>query len=113
MLTDRRAFLGSLIGGLAAGAAVRTWPFRVYSFPREVRFLGTVEVEFDPFLYLTKEEFRRRYIEPTAKYFAEPAIDFINGVGGYKISSAFLNEYSDTLLEVVSAASARSRSSRQ
>ena len=30
---NRRAFLGSLIGGVAASAAVRTWPFRVFSFP--------------------------------------------------------------------------------
>jgi hypothetical protein len=34
---NRRAFLGSLIGGLAAGAAVRSWPFRVFSFPTEIR----------------------------------------------------------------------------
>src|ERR1700688_3456399 len=30
---DRRYFLRTLIGGVAATAAVRTWPFRVYSFP--------------------------------------------------------------------------------
>jgi hypothetical protein len=30
---NRRSFLTSLIGGVAASAAVRTWPFRVYSFP--------------------------------------------------------------------------------
>lgn len=35
MLT-RRGFLGTLIGGVAAGAAVRTWPFRVFSFPEKV-----------------------------------------------------------------------------
>lgn len=29
---NRRNF----IGGLFAGAAVRTWPFRVYSFPTEI-----------------------------------------------------------------------------
>lgn len=33
---DRRSFLRMTVGGLAAGAAVRTWPFRVYSFPQEV-----------------------------------------------------------------------------
>lgn len=31
---NRRAFLGTLIGGVAAAAAVRTFPFRVYSFPK-------------------------------------------------------------------------------
>src|SRR5258708_33970393 len=30
---NRRSFLGSLVGGVAATAAVRTWPFRVFSFP--------------------------------------------------------------------------------
>jgi hypothetical protein len=32
---NRREFLKTLIGGVAASAAVRTWPFRVYSFPSE------------------------------------------------------------------------------
>jgi len=35
--SDRRNFLRTLVGGLAATAAVRTWPFRVYSFPKEVK----------------------------------------------------------------------------
>lgn len=30
---NRRSFLRTMVGGLAAGAAVRTWPFRIYSFP--------------------------------------------------------------------------------
>lgn len=34
--SDRRHFLRNLVGGLAATAAVRTWPFRVYSFPTEI-----------------------------------------------------------------------------
>lgn len=33
---DRRGFLQTLVGGVVAGAAVRTWPFRVYSFPTEI-----------------------------------------------------------------------------
>ena len=33
---NRRQFLGTLIGSLAAAAAVRTFPFRVYSFPTEI-----------------------------------------------------------------------------
>lgn len=32
----RRDFLGVMVGGIAAAAAVRTWPFRVFSFPSEV-----------------------------------------------------------------------------
>jgi hypothetical protein len=39
---DRRAFLRSLIGGVAAAAAVRTWPFRVFSFPAEVKPIPVV-----------------------------------------------------------------------
>lgn len=33
---DRRGFLQKLVGGVVAGAAIRTWPFRVYSFPTEI-----------------------------------------------------------------------------
>jgi hypothetical protein len=32
---NRRNFLRSLVGGVAAAAAVRTFPFRVFSFPKE------------------------------------------------------------------------------
>jgi hypothetical protein len=35
---NRRSFLGTLVGGIAATAAVRTWPFRVFSFPAEIKF---------------------------------------------------------------------------
>ena len=34
---NRRNFFRSMVGGVAAAAAVRTWPFRVYSFPTEVK----------------------------------------------------------------------------
>src|SRR5580693_4934949 len=30
---DRRSFLSTLVGGIAVGAAQRTFPFRVFSFP--------------------------------------------------------------------------------
>jgi hypothetical protein len=30
---NRRGFLQMLVGGVAATAAVRTWPFRAFSFP--------------------------------------------------------------------------------
>ena len=33
---NRRNFLGALVGGVATAAAVRTWPFRVYSFPKGI-----------------------------------------------------------------------------
>lgn len=34
--STRRQFFGLLVGGLVASAAVRSWPFRIYSFPAEV-----------------------------------------------------------------------------
>jgi hypothetical protein len=34
---NRRGFLGLLVGGLATAAAVRTFPFRVFSFPSEIK----------------------------------------------------------------------------
>lgn len=43
---NRRGFLGSLIGGVATTAAVRTWPFRVYSFPAQVE---TAPLAIGPF----------------------------------------------------------------
>jgi hypothetical protein len=42
---DRRSFFCSMIGGVATAAAVRTWPFRVYSFPSELRFLSIDELK--------------------------------------------------------------------
>jgi hypothetical protein len=33
---NRRSFLRSMFGGVAAAAAVRTFPFRVFSFPKEI-----------------------------------------------------------------------------
>ena len=34
---NRREFLGVIVGGVSISAAVRTWPFRVYSFPSDVK----------------------------------------------------------------------------
>jgi len=35
-MMDRRSFFKLSVGGVAAAAAVRTWPFRVYSFPTDI-----------------------------------------------------------------------------
>jgi hypothetical protein len=32
-----------MVGGVAASAAVRTWPFRVYSFPTEIQIASATE----------------------------------------------------------------------
>jgi Rieske Fe-S protein len=42
MIVNRRGFLGMMIGGVVAGAAVRTWPFRVFSFPSEIKTFDLV-----------------------------------------------------------------------
>ena len=34
---DRRGFLRMMVGGVAAAAAVRTFPFRVFSFPEKIQ----------------------------------------------------------------------------
>ena len=70
---DRRGFLGSLIGGVATSAAVRTWPFRVFSFPTEIIKPEIIAVNWweREFIVvneaLTIEEFERRYIQTTWK----------------------------------------------
>jgi hypothetical protein len=63
MELSRRGFLGSLVGGVAAAAAVRTWPFRVYSFPADIVPVRTPWPDS-----LTKEELDRLN-EITIKYF--------------------------------------------
>ena len=34
-----------MIGGVATAATVRTWPFRVYSFPSDLRILSIDELK--------------------------------------------------------------------
>ncbi len=50
---NRRNFLRSLIGGVAAAAAVRTFPFRVFSFPKEIKPLNV------PGIALTRDDVRK------------------------------------------------------
>jgi len=45
LVVDRRSFFHSMVGGAATAAAVRTWPFRVYSFPTELRLLSIEELK--------------------------------------------------------------------
>jgi hypothetical protein len=58
---DRRGFLRSLVGGVAVAAAVRTFPFRVYSFPPAPVLAGN---EFlDHFVWYTNPEATAAYKE--------------------------------------------------
>jgi len=47
---NRRGFLG-LIGGVAAIAAERTFPFRVFSFPTEIKIAKATDITFDVIYY--------------------------------------------------------------
>lgn len=42
---NRRNFLSMMVGGVAAAAAVRTFPFRVFSFPKEIKVAQCVPKE--------------------------------------------------------------------
>jgi hypothetical protein len=46
---DRRGFLKNLIGGVAAAAAVRTFPFRVFSFPKEIKLPDYYKIDWPVF----------------------------------------------------------------
>ena len=39
---NRRNFFRQMIGGVAATAAVRTFPFRVFSFPTDLRIVNPI-----------------------------------------------------------------------
>lgn len=62
---DRRNFLRSLVGGVAVAAAARTFPFRVFSFSKEVVGYRSYIMGADAFFpelaypYLTKEALRK------------------------------------------------------
>lgn len=68
---NRRGFLTTLIGGVAATAAVRTWPFRVYSFPAEIErapWLDTLTAkELDQLNRLTLKYFNPRLADEIFK----------------------------------------------
>jgi hypothetical protein len=58
---SRRNFLRMMIGGIAAGAAVRTFPFRVFSFPFEI-----VKPQF---IKITMQQNFRAVYDPTRHVF--------------------------------------------
>jgi hypothetical protein len=56
----RRDFLSTFIGGIASTAAVRTWPFRVYSFPTDIVIASSLPAGFVS-LALVQEAFRIKH----------------------------------------------------
>jgi hypothetical protein len=59
---NRRKFLSTLIGGVVASAAVRTLPFRVYSFPSELAQPPQINGQ----VFVRLNELTRWYQEETA-----------------------------------------------
>lgn len=39
---NRRSFLRTVIGGVVVAAAAPSWPFRVFSFPSEIKLAGAM-----------------------------------------------------------------------
>ena len=66
---NRRGFLGLMIGGVAATAAVRTFPFRIFSFPREIVLPPLGTFPFDGLLEFWENETASVRSEPI---FSEP-----------------------------------------
>lgn len=65
---ERRNFLRALVGGVATAAAVRSWPFRVYSFPSEI---GAPQPLFDQLIAIGEMDFVRvpiRFVPAGAPY---------------------------------------------
>ena len=84
---NRRNFLSTLIGGLAATAAVRSFPFRVFSFPSEIAIPSNQEV-----LALQLEKFADHIPDMLSFGWACPTLslygliydpDFYNATGDY------------------------------
>jgi hypothetical protein len=55
---DRRRFLSLTVGGITAAAAVRTFPFRVFSFPSDIVIPAVHESTFDAINTATLEGLR-------------------------------------------------------
>jgi hypothetical protein len=60
---ERRNFLRTLIGGVAVAAAIRTWPFRVYSFPSEPVTLGPTRFDILDLSHWAQDSRRREIKE--------------------------------------------------
>ena len=52
---ERRAFLTSLIGGVAVAAAARTFPFRVFSFPSAISLAPAIGNQFISADHISRE----------------------------------------------------------
>lgn len=64
---NRRDFLGVIVGSVAVSTAVRTWPFRVYSFPSDVKSVNLGP----PMRRFYDTDVRRMKISPDEKTWLE------------------------------------------
>jgi hypothetical protein len=56
---NRRNFLSMMVGGIATAAAVRTFPFRVYSFPKEIALAWDDVANYKSPIWVESETFLR------------------------------------------------------
>lgn len=61
---NRRNFLTTLVGGVAVAAAVRTWPFRVYSFPTDIKVVPRWPDQLPPSVLDALNEVTAKYLRP-------------------------------------------------
>jgi hypothetical protein len=87
---NRRGFLSTLIGGVTATAAVRTFPFRVFSFPIAPRLLTIAEI-------------RTRYLEPAVKNLLDE--QYRRGVLGQSVGFDWYAEFDATVGSIITITS--------
>lgn len=86
---DRRGFLGAMVGGVSLAAA-RTWPFRVFSFPSEIKVVHWYD------------DWRNFDLAKVPPVHLDPGIweqvttkSFINGFRGTFLDPTILENYED------------------
>lgn len=76
---DRRNFLNMMVGGVAASAAVRTWPFRVFSFPSEITLSSEIQrwraTHTIPLADLVVDAWEPQGVLTNGSYLSRPALD--------------------------------------
>lgn len=96
---NRRHFLGTLVGGVATAAAVRSWPFRVFSFPSEI---GRPQPLFDQLIAIGEMDFVRvpvRLVPAGAPYCCGCDGELGRGSGSvYRAVEVYSQEQMDKLI---------------
>lgn len=61
---NRRGFLRGLIGGIAITASEPQWPFRIYSFPKDIVLPKFTHVNYGLTVSCQLDKITRKYIIP-------------------------------------------------